>query len=132
MRVRLSDNDQEYVYKKVNFIKINGEDFIINYQDENDEKHEEIGPIPGDLIVEDSYDSSCKIEELFKQATYEIYDHVDEKRACRAFNSIYRFTDIRSIEDLLAYDVDKISEIKGVGAVGFDIIMKARCIAKED
>ena len=52
LRAHISDNDDEFDYKNVNFIKINGEDFIINYQDENDEECEEIGPIPGDLIVE--------------------------------------------------------------------------------
>ena len=132
LRVRISSNDGEFDYKKVNFIKISGEDFIINYQDENDEECEEIGPIPGDLIVEDPYDSLCKIEELFKCATNVIYGNVDEQRARRAFNSIHRFTDIRSIEELLAYDVDKIPFIDGVGPTSFNIIMKARCLAKED
>ena len=131
LRVRISSNDGEFDYKKVNFIKIEGEDFIINYQDENDEKCEEIGSIPGDLIVDDPYDSLCKVEELLKQATSEIYGHVDEKKACRAFNSIQRFTDIMSIDDLLAYDADKILYIKGVGPTSFDIIMKAICLAKE-
>lgn len=51
MRVIISNNDGEFIFKNVNFIKIDGEDFIINYQDENDENHEEIGPIPGDVIV---------------------------------------------------------------------------------
>ena len=53
MKVHIGNNDGEFDYKKVNFIKISGEDFIINYQDDNDEECEEIGPIPGDLIVEE-------------------------------------------------------------------------------
>lgn len=53
LRVHISSNDGEFDYKKVNFIKISGEDFIINYQDDNNEECEEIGPIPGDLIVEE-------------------------------------------------------------------------------
>ena len=32
LRVRISSNDGEFDYKKVNFIKISGEDFIINYR----------------------------------------------------------------------------------------------------
>lgn len=53
LRVHISDNDGEFDYKKVNFIKIDGEDFIINYQNENDEECEEIGPIPGDVIIKE-------------------------------------------------------------------------------
>lgn len=53
IRVRISSNDGEFDYKRVNFIKIDGEDFIINYQDENDEECEEIGPIPSDVIVKE-------------------------------------------------------------------------------
>lgn len=53
IRVHIGSNDGEFNYKKVNFVKIDGEDFIINYQDENDEECEEIGPIPGDLIVKE-------------------------------------------------------------------------------
>ena len=54
IRAIISNNDGEFIFKNVNFIRIDGEDFIVNYQDENDETHEEIGPIPGDVIVEDN------------------------------------------------------------------------------
>ena len=53
MKVHISNNNGEFDYNNVNFIKIDGEDFIINYQDENDEECEEIGPIPGDLIAKE-------------------------------------------------------------------------------
>lgn len=52
LRVHISSND-EFYYKNVNFIKIDGEDFIINYQDENDEECEEIGPIPSYIMAKE-------------------------------------------------------------------------------
>lgn len=53
IQVHISSNDGEFDYKKVNFVKIDGEDFIINYQDENDEECEEIGPIPNYFMAEE-------------------------------------------------------------------------------
>ena len=132
MRVRLSDNDQEYVYKKVNFIKIDGEDFIINYQDENDENHEEIGPIPGNLRTENDSDLLDELRILLVEAGVNIYGDGGFKRGMATFKSIHRYAHIDSIDDLLEYDADKIPNIRNIGAVSFDIIMKARCIAKEE
>lgn len=133
MQVRLSDNDQEYIYKKVNFIKIDGQDFIINYQDENDEECEEIGPIPGDLTTEDDSVLLNKLRILIVKAAEDIYGDAGFKnKGLVTFNSIHRYAHIDSIDDLLEYDADEIPNIRNIGAIGFEIIMKARCIAKED
>ena len=132
MRVRLSDNNQEYVYKNVNFIKIDGEDFIINYQDENDETHEEIGPIPGDLRTENDSDLLDELRILLVKAGENIYGDGGFRRGITTFNSIHRYAHIDSIYDLLEYDADKIPNIRNIGAVGFDIIMKAKRLAKEE
>lgn len=94
--------------------------------------HEEIGPIPGDVIVEDYVKLLTDLENLLIRATKSIYGEEDYKKATLAFNSIRRYAKIRSIEDLLEYDADKIADIRNVGATSYDIIMKARCLAKED
>lgn len=132
IRVKISNNDGEFVFKNVNFIRIDGEDFIINYQDDNDENHEEIGPVPGDVIVEDYIKLLTDLENLLIQATKSIYGEEDYKKANLVYNSIRRYTKIKSIDDLLEYDAYKIADIRNVGVTSYDIIMKARCLAKEE
>lgn len=132
IRVRIKEDGKEYDYKKVNFVKINDGYFIINYQGEDNENHEEIGPIPGDVIIEDYSKLMDDLEKLLLRATKCIYGEEDYKKATLAFNSIVRFAKIKAIDELLEYDADKIADIRNVGATSYDIIMKARCLAKEE
>ena len=55
MKLHIKDIDgHEYTYKNVNFIDVDNGQFVINYQDENDEECEEIGDVPIKFGVEDA------------------------------------------------------------------------------
>jgi hypothetical protein len=51
MVVKICDKGKGYEYKKMNWIRIENGELIINYQDKNNETCEEFGDIPEYLFV---------------------------------------------------------------------------------